>query len=193
MTKRTAPFRGIAAVVAIGALVACSPAAGSTPVVPSSATVTSGASKVSTVAAGPTGQAAASTVTAGASTAATAAAGPAGAAAVGTATTAAPVRIVGAQLNPSGPTLTLQNTGGQPVDMTGWKLRVGTTAVALPANSRVGANETVTIHVASGTSTGKDVYLGAEAASLATALRPGARVAIENQAGSTVTEFALPA
>jgi hypothetical protein len=186
-------FRSVAAIAAIGAIVACGPTAGSTPVVPTSATVTSGASKVSTVAAGPTGAAVASTVSAGASTVGTAAAGTTGSTAVGTAVAAAPVRILGAQLNPSDPTLTLQNTGGQPVDMTGWKLRVGSSTVNMPANSKVGPNETVTIHVAPGTSTAKDVYLGAEAMTLATALRPGARVAIENQSGSTVTEFALPA
>jgi hypothetical protein len=100
---------------------------------------------------------------------------------------------MGAQLSPSDPTLTLQNTSATQVDMTGWKLKVGASTVSLPSNAKVGPNETVTIHVSQGSSSGKDVYLGSEASTLVTALRPGAKVMIENQTGATVTEFALPA
>src|SRR6266542_59420 len=97
-----------------------------------------------------------------------------GASVANTATAAAPIRIMGAQLSPTDPTLTIQNVSGQSVDMTGWKLGVGGTMVAIPSNAKVNANDSVTIHVAQGTSSGKDVYLGNEGMTLATALRPGA-------------------
>lgn len=100
---------------------------------------------------------------------------------------------MGASLSPTDPTLTIQNTSGQAVDMTGWKLQVGSSTVPMPSAAKVAPNDTVTIHVNNGTTSGKDVYLGSDAATIAGALKPGAKVAIVNQSGSTVSEFALPA
>ena len=40
---------------------------------------------------------------------------------------------------------------------------------------------------------GDDIFLGAEGTQRASALRPGARVMLQNPQGQTVTEFALPA
>ena len=115
-----------------------------------------------------------------------------GAPAAGTATAASPVRITAAQIGPTDSTITVQNTSGSAVDMSGWRLRVGSATATLPANSRVAANDTATIHTASGTSSGKDIYLGQDATALLAGLQPGATVALLNAQGTSVAEFTLP-
>ena len=62
----------------------------------------------------------------------------------------------------------------------------------LPGNASVAPNDTVTIHTASGTSAGKDIYLGQEASALLSGLQPGATVALVDAQGATVNEFVLP-
>ncbi|HZQ97485.1 MAG TPA: lamin tail domain-containing protein [Chloroflexota bacterium] len=101
--------------------------------------------------------------------------------------------MLNANVSPTDSTLTLQNTSNQAVDMAGWTLRVGSASVALPSNAKIGPNDSMTIHTGSGSSSGKDLYLGSDAATIASAFRPGTTVAIVNQQGSTVTQFALPA
>jgi len=76
--------------------------------------------------------------------------------------------------------------------MSGWRLRVGTATATMPANTRVAPGQTITIHTASGTSGGQDVYLGAEAAALLSGLQPGASVQLVDAQGTVVSEFALP-
>jgi hypothetical protein len=131
-------------------------------------------------------------------TAATAVASPAGSPAVAVASpvatlvAASPVRITAAQITPSDATVGVQNAGTAAVDMTGWKLRVGTATVTLPGNSRVAPGEAVTIHTASGTSAEKDLYLGSESAALMTGLQPGATVSLLDAQGAAVSEFVLP-
>ena len=134
--------------------------------------------------------AAATAVTAASPAAATAVAGASPAA--GTATAASPVRITGAQISPTDTTITLQNTSASAVDLAGWRLRVGSATATIPANSRVGPNDTATIHTASGTNAGRDIYLGQEAAGLISGLQPGASVALVNGQGVVAAEFTLP-
>lgn len=197
MEQRKLRLRGLAAAAAVAALVACGPAPGSTPASSSAGSTTgattSGASvstpvSVSTAATRVTGA-----VNSGAAATELARQAPAAGTAAANAAATAPVRILGAQLNPTDPTLTIQNMSGQAVDLTGWRLKVGGSAVSMPSATRVGPNDTLTVHVASGASSGKDVYLGNEATMIAAALKPGAKVSLENQTGATVTEFALPA
>jgi pyruvate kinase len=102
------------------------------------------------------------------------------------------VRITSAQISATDTTLGVQNNGSGAVDLSGWRLRVGTATATLPANSRVAPGETVTIHTASGTSGGRDIYIGADAAALISALQPGASVALVDAQGATVSEFVLP-
>lgn len=109
-----------------------------------------------------------------------------------TAIAASPVRITGAQFNLADTTVIVQNTGGSAIDLAGWRLRVGSATAALPSGARVAPNESVTIHTAAGTNTSRDVYLGQEASSLMSGLRPGASIALVNPQGSAVTEFTLP-
>jgi hypothetical protein len=96
------------------------------------------------------------------------------------------------------------------IDLSGWKLRIGGQTVTLPSNARIGPNATVTIHFmsppttptagttsttvnATPTTSGNDIYLGDQGAQLVTALRPGAKVTLENPQGQQMAEFALPA
>src|SRR2546421_9141888 len=91
--------------------------------------------------------------------------------AAATAVAASPVRITGAQVTPSDATVTVQNSGTAAADLSGWKLWVGTVTATLPGNTNVPPGDTVTIHTASGTSAGKDVYLGQDATALMSALQ----------------------
>jgi competence protein ComEC len=176
-------------------LAACTPAqTPAQPTVGAAATAVAKPANTAAVAASP----AAATVVAAASPVATALASPAATAAAGaspaagTAVAASPVRITAAQLSPTDSTITLQNTSATAADLAGWRLRVGTASAALPSGTRVGPNETLTIHTASGTNTARDIYLGPESAALLAGLRPGATVALLNAQGASVAEFTLP-
>lgn len=114
------------------------------------------------------------------------------ASAVASAVAASPIVITGAQLSPSDTTLTLRNTSGGTVDLTGYSLRVGTATASLPGALRMAPGETVTIHTASGTSTATDAYLGAASQALLGGLQPGAQVTLVDARGSVVSTFSLP-
>jgi hypothetical protein len=187
----------IAALVSVATLVGCAGAPASTPSTPTiSAAATQAAAAVK-----PAVSPAATAVAAAASPAATAiaAASPADGAAVAaaspaaaTAVAASPLRITAVQLSPTDSLITVQNTSGAAVSLSGWKLQVGTASATLPSAAQVAPNDSLTIHTASGTSAGKDVYLGQDAATLLTGLRPGAKVALLDAQGASVTEFTLP-
>jgi hypothetical protein len=152
--------------------------------------------------AGPTPQAAATQIATAVQPAASPAAAAAspvatGAAAVAspaaaTAIASSPMQITAAQLSPADSTITIVNAGGAPVDMSGWRLRVGTATATLPGSARAAPGESVTIHTAGGTSTARDIYLGAEGANLLSGLQPRARIALEDARGTAVSEFTLP-
>jgi hypothetical protein len=106
-------------------------------------------------------------------------------------TAASPIRITGGQIG-ADTTITIQNTSTGAVDLTGWKLRAGATSVTLPGNLRLGPNETATIHTASGTSAGADIYLGQAATPLLSELLPGRSIALLDPNNALVAEFRLP-
>lgn len=89
-----------------------------------------------------------------------AAASPAVAPAVTSVTAASPARITSVQLCPTDTTIAVQNVSSSAVDLTGWKLQVGSVAVALPSIARVDPDEAVTIHTGAGTSAGQDIISG---------------------------------
>lgn len=113
-------------------------------------------------------------------------------AAASTAVAAAPVRITDVSVSANDPRITIQNTGNQAVDLTGWTLRVGDAAMQLPANTQAAAGQALVLHATAGTSTGRDVYLGQLTPEVAQALRPGASVALMDRSGSTVTALTVP-
>jgi hypothetical protein len=121
-----------------------------------------------------------------------AAASPAAAPAVTAATAASPVRITSVQLSPTDTTITVQNVSNAAVDLTGWKLQVGSATAALPSGARVAPNASVVIHTGAGTSAGQEIYLGQDAATLVGGLRPGATLALIDAQGTSVAQFTLP-
>jgi len=169
-------------------IAACAPTATAPSAPTAVSAATAAASTVATlVAASPVATLVAASPVTTVAAAASAAASPAAAIAA-----ASPVRITAAQLSPTDATITIQNAGNAVVDMTGWRLRVGGATVTLPANSRVAPGESITIHTASGTNSGTDVYLGSDAATLLSGLQPGATVALVDAQGTVVSEFVLP-
>lgn len=102
------------------------------------------------------------------------------------------LQITDLSLNPNDPSFTLTNTGSTPVDMTGWKMRVGNTTVDFPGSAQVAPNEKVTVHLSTGATTQQDIYIGREAAAVVSLLTPGADLAIQNQQGQTVARLAVP-
>ena len=183
----------LAATLGLTTLVACAPAAAPAAPTPKPAApaASPAASPIASPAASPAvASPVATSAAALASPAATTAAAASPAAA--TAAAASPVRITAAQITPTDTTVTVQNAGTAAVSMAGWKLRVGTATATLPGNASVAPNDTVTIHTASGTSAGKDIYLGQEASALLSGLQPGATVALVDAQGATVNEFVLP-
>ena len=180
------------AILALAVLGACTPSP--TPAAP---TVGAAATSVATAAqpAAATAMAAASpvatqvvavaspavaTAAAGASPVATAAAG------------ASPIRITDARLGASDVTISLQNASSTAVDLTGWRLRVGSATAALPSGARVAPNESVTLHSAAGTNTARDIYLGQESSALMQGVVPGASVELVDQQGNTAASFRIP-
>ncbi len=107
-------------------------------------------------------------------------------------TAASPIRFAGISLNPADTTITVQNAGTQAVDMSNWQLRVGSASATMPPNTSAAPGDTVVIHTATGTSTGRDVYLGAQAASLIAGLQPGATIQMLNAQGAVQAEFVIP-
>jgi hypothetical protein len=103
-----------------------------------------------------------------------------------------PVQISGLQLSPTDPTLTLRNTGSSPVDLTGWRLEVGSTMVSLPSSAQIGAGGSLTVHLTTGTSSSTDIYLGQVGSALIGSLQPGAKVALTNPQGGVVSEYTVP-
>lgn len=105
---------------------------------------------------------------------------------------AAAIRVIGLQLQPNDATMTLVNTGSQPVDLSGWTIRLGDATVTLPDDLRIDGNERLTLHTATGTNTEEDVYLGESAADLLTAWEPGSDLILEDASGRQVTQLIIP-
>jgi hypothetical protein len=103
-----------------------------------------------------------------------------------------PVQIANATVTPADTTVTLLNAGSQPLSLSGWTLMVGSTPIALPSSATIPANQSLTLHSASGSDSSTDVYLGGKVPNIASILQPGTRVALENPNGSPVTAFTVP-
>jgi hypothetical protein len=149
------------------------------------ATGTPMASTSGTIGAAATGTPSTSTTGTGSSTAAATGTPMAGTTGTGTTAGMPQIRIM--------QSISLQNPTPLSIDLSNWKLRIGSQTVSLPSNARVGPNEVVTIHFGEGTSKDNDIFLGTQSQQMTAALRPGARLMLENPQGQTVTEFALPA
>jgi hypothetical protein len=102
------------------------------------------------------------------------------------------VQIANATVTPADTTVTLLNPSSQPLSLSAWTLMVGTTSVPLPSSATIPANQSLTLHSATGTNSNSDVYLGGTVPNLSAILQPGTRVSLENPSGSPVTAFTVP-
>jgi hypothetical protein len=109
-----------------------------------------------------------------------------------TSSAATPVQITNASVSGSDATVTVQDMGSQPLNLSGWTLMVGTMPVQLPSAATIPAGQSLTLHAASGASTGTDVYLGQNTQAIASSLQPGTRVALQNPTGAIVASFTVP-
>jgi len=109
-----------------------------------------------------------------------------------TVTAAAPVRVADARVTTNDAMVTLQNTGQQTVNLSGWSLQVGTARTQLPQGFTVPPAKMVNVHTTSGSNTDGDLYLGQDAQALATQLQPGATIALADPSGGTVSSFVVP-
>jgi hypothetical protein len=102
------------------------------------------------------------------------------------------VEITDASLGDATPWISLKNTTGEPIILSGWKLQVGTQLATIPGNAIAQPGETLTMHVESGDSSERDIYLGAEGEALAKAGAPGTPVRLMDPDGKLVSETTVP-
>jgi hypothetical protein len=102
------------------------------------------------------------------------------------------VQITDASLGDATPWISLKNTTGDPIILTGWKLQVGSATATIPGNAIAQPGETVTMHVKTGLSSERDIYLGAEGEALAKAGAPGTPVKLSDPEGQVVSETTVP-
>ena len=114
------------------------------------------------------------------------------AAAVGTASASAPVQIAAIHLNTADTTVEIRDTSSNPVDLTGWQLRAGSTTVPLTSGARVMPDQPLTVHTATGTNTSGNVYLGQDVQALSQAVKPGDALELVNPQGVTVSRATIP-
>jgi hypothetical protein len=112
--------------------------------------------------------------------------------AAATTTAESALRITGVQLSSSEPSVTVQNDGDRPIDVSAWTLEVGTTPVTLPPNLEVGPGNALVLHGSNGTDDKQNVYLGSSFQTALNALQPGALVTLNNPSGATVATFSVP-
>lgn len=103
-----------------------------------------------------------------------------------------PVRIADASLSDATPWLSIRNDSDTPMDLGGWRLEVGGTAVSLPDDAVVRPGETLTLHAGEGPSSEHELYLGAEGESLIRAALPGTPVRLRDETGQIVAEATVP-
>jgi hypothetical protein len=108
-----------------------------------------------------------------------------------TVTASEPVRMTAVQSSPTDSTVSIQNTSTTTVDVSNWRLQVGTASTALPSGVVVQPGQSVTLHAATGTSTPTDVYLGQTAQNVIANLKPGAQVMLQSPQGQT-SAFTVP-
>jgi hypothetical protein len=132
----------------------------------------------------------------------------------GSPTLAGPIQIAQVTVNSTDAVVFLQNVGAggsgstASVDISGWKLEVGTTTVTIPAGTRVAPGTTLGVHAGPPVQTNpstagsaaavatppseQSVDLGPDGASLRSALRPGAQVLLVNARGEIMSLGTAP-
>jgi Lamin Tail Domain len=112
--------------------------------------------------------------------------------AIATASRAKPVRVTNVNVQNQDTTITVQNVSSEAANLSNWTLHVGAASTQLPSGVDLQPGQSVTLHTASGTSSGANVFLGQSAQAIASEARPGAQVTLQNSAGSPVSSFVVP-
>jgi lamin tail-like protein len=102
------------------------------------------------------------------------------------------VEITDASIGDATPWISLKNTTGDPIILTGWKLQVGDQTATIPGNAIAQPGETLTMHVETGESSERDIYLGTEGEALAKAGAPGTAVKLMDPDGKQVSQTTIP-
>ena len=105
---------------------------------------------------------------------------------------AARVQITDASIGDATPWISLKNTTSDPIILTDWKLQVGSATATIPGNAIAQPGETVTMHVKTGLSSERDIYLGTDGEALVKAGSPGASVKLTDPSGELVAETTVP-
>src|SRR4051794_6539357 len=113
---------------------------------------------------------------------------------IATTTAASTVQIMNARISTDDTTIAVNNSGAGPISISAWILTLGTFPAVLPVsqNLRIQPNATVTLHLARGTDTASDVYLGQAPQALTDNLKTGERIALVNLAGQVASVYQLP-
>jgi hypothetical protein len=98
--------------------------------------------------------------------------------AVGTSVATSPVQITNVVIDQTDTQIAIRNSGTSSVNLRNWTLLIGqSVAVTLP-DIDLEANQTRTLHLAPGTDTATDVYLGLGSGLVSATLSPGERVVL---------------
>jgi hypothetical protein len=100
------------------------------------------------------------------------------------------VHITGVNITPSDSTVVVQNSGSSPVSLQGWTMFFGPNIPITLPPIMLAAGQTRTIHVAAGTTTDSDVFLGVPSVgAIATTMTPGQRVVLVDSNDQVVAFF----
>jgi Lamin Tail Domain len=87
---------------------------------------------------------------------------------------------------------TIRNVSGAPIDLTGWRLEVGSQSAPLPENVTLESDETLILHARSGENSDREFFLGQAGEALANAATPGTRVRLLDASGQVAAETTVP-
>jgi hypothetical protein len=104
------------------------------------------------------------------------------------------VQITAVKISPEDTTIVVTNSGTSQANISSWIVLLGTFPFVLPAstNLRIEPGRSVTLHLARGTDSPTDVYLGQAPDLLVNSLKPGTRIALINLRGQVASIYTIP-
>jgi hypothetical protein len=98
--------------------------------------------------------------------------------AVGTSVATSPVQITNVVIDQTDTQIAIRNSGTSSVNLRNWTLLIGQSVLVTLPDIDLEANQTRTLHLAPGTDTATDVYLGLGSGLVSATLSPGERVVL---------------
>ena len=113
---------------------------------------------------------------------------------IATTTAASTAQITAVRVSQDDTTIVVANAGAEQLNISAWILTLGSFPLVLPAsaNLRIEPGRSVTLHLARGTDSPTDVYLGQAPQPLVNSLTPGTRIALVNLRGQVASIYQLP-